>query len=756
MSKKMNKTAEPDGKPTMSPRRILLPIFTAALIAAAAMACSGTIIAPAEPTADSLTATEQTGTAPPTSVTRTMPQERQSAPLPEGETTATQPRQTEKNQPIADNEPTPAKAGANAAGSQSGDTVTIEDILENGLANVGASPVHLALRATPVTESTRCQWRGIARTLQQRADTVRMLLNLQEDDEVPHPEYLSFLFEITADTIQPDLPTILKSNFDSIARGGISEEFLLLTCFIDYTITEYLLGSGPDTLTLAFDNLAESPSYNLYQRAHTAGDYAEQTLLTQEEHQAKMLDLATAAGNDITGHAGTNESIIFLAPMGAHNAIAIEAWQSVALWPLQDNDDGTFSLTRTELPISDPDRQITLTDLKARITAAAATDNHADSRIANASGLNQYYRDIGAYDDITPDDGSDQTFMPAMPPLATTCAGSTAVGTDPDQGLIDDCNALLTARDTLAGTATLNWSKDLAMASWDGIRLGGSPQRVHYILLTDQELDGNIPAYLGDLTELRRIDLDENDLTSHIPPQLGNLKKLTHLYLFDNQLSGEIPPELAQMTSLQVLDPADNDLTGQVPEEIGNLSNLTQLVLAENQLSGPLPDSLGQLTNLAHLKLRDNNFTGQIPRSLSALYIQYLGLSGNAFTGCLPTNLETGGNDDLFRPELQALPTCGPAFGEDSYAFTVASDAAAGTTVGTITATPYETGDAVTYQIAEGNDAGLFAINAATGAITTATAFTGTDGTSFTMTVTATDPHSQTANVEVSVTLTTP
>ena len=451
-----------------------------------------------------------------------------------------------------------------------------------------------------------------------------------------------------------------------------------------------------------------------------------------------------------------SDNVIFLAPMGAHNTVAIEAWQAIAQWNVQIDDQQAQHAVRYGTEPSDPGHTQTLANLTERITAAAATDSHANSRIASISGLTQYYRDIGAYDDITPDDGSDQTFMPAMPPPVLTCAGSTAVGTDPDPGLVDDCNALLTARDTLAGTATINWSKDLAMASWDGIRLGGNPTRVHMILLTDQDLDGTIPAYLRDLTELRRIDLDENDLTGPIPPQLGNLKKLTHLYLFGNELSREIPPELGQMTALQVLYPEDNELTGEVPKEIGNLSNLTQLVLADNQLSGPLPDSLGQLTNLAHLRLRDNDFTGQIPRSLSALNIQYLGLSGNAFTGCLPTGLETGGNDDLWRPELQALPSCAPAFAENSYAFTVASNAAAGTTIGTTTATAYEAEDTVTYQITEGNDNGLFAINAATGAITTATALAGTGGTIYTMSVTATAPHSQTASVKVNVTLTTP
>ena len=731
----------------MKHTKILLTIITTTLIAATALACSNTTYMPKIPT-NLPTATEQTQTPLSTSTLEQNPK----TPYPPQETKVEQQKAEPTSQKTQTS--TPARGGTSTAGSQSGGTLDIEDILENGLANVGASPVHIALRATPIPDSTRCQWRGIARTPQQRADTVRMLLGIQPGDTIPNPEYLSLLLKSTVNAIQPDLPTIVESNFESIARGGLSEEFLFLTCFIDYTSTEYLLGTGPDKITIAFDNQGESPSYNLYMKAHTAGDYGDQPLITREDHQAQMLEVAATAEANIAAYAGTNESVIFLVPMGAHNAIAFEAWQSAALWPLQTNSEGTLSITRTELPNSEPDSQISLVDLKSRITTAAATDAFANSRIANVSGLTQFYRDIGAYDDITPNDGSDETFMPAMPPPMPTCAGSTAVGTEPDQGLVDDCNALLAMQDTLAGTVSLNWSRNLAMSSWNGIRLGGSPQRVHYLLLTDEDLDGSIPPLLGNLSELRRIDLDENSLTGQIPPQLGNLKKLTYLYLFDNDLTGEIPPELGSMTALQVLYPEDNDLTGQVPQELGNLTNLTQLVLAENQLSGPLPDSLGQLANLGHLRLRDNQFTDQIPRSLSALNIEYLGLSGNSFTGCLPTGLDTGGNDDLFRPELAALPSCAPTFGETEYTFTLSATEPARTAVGTVTATPYETGDTVAYAITAGNDEQLFTVDARTGAITLAKTKTASDQNSYTLTVEAEDSHQQTATVTVSVSLT--
>ena len=63
----------------------------------------------------------------------------------------------------------------------------------------------------------------------------------------------------------------------------------------------------------------------------------------------------------------------------------------------------------------------TLANLKSRITAAtSATSTSATTtpmRIANVSGLGQYYREIGACGDITPDDGSTETFTPSQPPL---------------------------------------------------------------------------------------------------------------------------------------------------------------------------------------------------------------------------------------------------------------------------------------------------------------------------------------------------
>jgi len=67
---------------------------------------------------------------------------------------------------------------------------------------------------------------------------------------------------------------------------------------------------------------------------------------------------------------------------------------------------------------------------------------------------------------------------------------------------------------------------------------------------------------------------------------------LTFLNLYDNQLTGEIPPEIGNLTNLTYFQLYNNQLTGSIPLEIGNLTNLTYLKLNNNQLSGIIPDEI--------------------------------------------------------------------------------------------------------------------------------------------------------------------
>lgn len=76
-------------------------------------------------------------------------------------------------------------------------TATVEELLEDGLRLVGASPVHLAVRGTAGADTVRCAWRGTARTAAQREHAIRFLLKLNATDTIPSAAHLEVLFAAT-------------------------------------------------------------------------------------------------------------------------------------------------------------------------------------------------------------------------------------------------------------------------------------------------------------------------------------------------------------------------------------------------------------------------------------------------------------------------------------------------------------------------------------------------------------------------------
>ena len=204
-----------------------------------------------------------------------------------------------------------------------------------------------------------------------------------------------------------------------------------------------------------------------------------------------------------------------------------------------------------------------------------------------------------------------------------------------NSGLVDDCDILLAAKDTLRGAETLNWSADLAIANWEGITVGGSPRRVTRLWIDRNTSDGTIgrritltgtiPAALGGLSKLEWLTLSRHELTGSIPAELGNLSELTDLQLYGNELSGGIPPELGDLSNLTRLSLRTNPLGGEIPVELGRLSNLGTLSLENTQLTGRIPASLGDLSNLHTLKLYGNTMlTGYIPASLRGITLNDL------------------------------------------------------------------------------------------------------------------------------------
>ncbi len=214
---------------------------------------------------------------------------------------------------------------------------------------------------------------------------------------------------------------------------------------------------------------------------------------------------------------------------------------------------------------------------------------------------------------------------PEPPELA--CANGIAVpNPDDNPKLVADCETLLGIKGPLAGTR-LNWSSQLAIGSWEGIIVSGDPLRVTGFVYNREYVDGQyvnqslngsrLPAQLGNLDALERLELRSQRLTGSLPAALGDLANLRILDLSWGGLSGPIPPELGQLTQLEHLDLRTNELTGSLPPELGGLASLQYLSLGSNDLmSGSFPSEWTGMVSLEEIWLPDG-ISGCIPSSMA-------------------------------------------------------------------------------------------------------------------------------------------
>ena len=241
---------------------------------------------------------------------------------------------------------------------------------------------------------------------------------------------------------------------------------------------------------------------------------------------------------------------------------------------------------------------------------------------------------------------------------APTCDNGVAVpNPSANVGLVADCRALMSARDTLVGTGgtALNWAYSRGISAWDGVSLRNG--RVNMLEIERHGLRGEIPAALGNLTALTRLQMNRNQLTGSIPTQLGNLSNLQYFNLSNNQLTGSIPTQLGGLSNLERLDLANNQLSDSIPSQLGSLSNLDGLYLSNNRLTGSVPPELGNLSNLQYLHIDNNRLSGDVPSELGKLTrLRSFQLSGNSLTGCIPAALRSASRGSDF--SQTGLPFC--------------------------------------------------------------------------------------------------
>lgn len=174
--------------------------------------------------------------------------------------------------------------------------------------------------------------------------------------------------------------------------------------------------------------------------------------------------------------------------------------------------------------------------------------------------------------------------------------------------------ALYNATDGDYWVNNASWLSERSLDEWFGVTVG-EDGRVNGLRMSYNDLRGELPPELGNLTSLELLSLPNNFLNGPLPPELGNLPNLFALALGSNALSGSLPPELGSLTKLRDLSVPANQFEGEIPSEYGDMSSLRHLNLSHNKLTGEVPTELLELIARQPIKFNfdANRFSGCVP-----------------------------------------------------------------------------------------------------------------------------------------------
>ncbi|PRQ59276.1 putative leucine-rich repeat-containing, plant-type, leucine-rich repeat domain, L [Rosa chinensis] len=159
-------------------------------------------------------------------------------------------------------------------------------------------------------------------------------------------------------------------------------------------------------------------------------------------------------------------------------------------------------------------------------------------------------------------------------------------------------------------------------------------------------LSGQLPVFFPWVNQLH-LGLSSNMFHGPLPiPASSTLVYEAHT----NKFTGKLSPVICNMSSLRALELDNNNLSGMIPQCFGNFSDpLTLLLLRNNSFHGTLPQTYTNKSNLRILDVSQNQLQGQLPRSLAnCLMLETLVLSNNYFNDVFPFWMAT-------LPELKLL-----------------------------------------------------------------------------------------------------
>ncbi|XP_019166690.1 PREDICTED: LRR receptor-like serine/threonine-protein kinase FLS2 [Ipomoea nil] len=154
--------------------------------------------------------------------------------------------------------------------------------------------------------------------------------------------------------------------------------------------------------------------------------------------------------------------------------------------------------------------------------------------------------------------------------------------------------------------------------------------------LPGNRFSGSIPSNIDNLTSLKDLNLNENQLVGLI---LQELPSLTALKLSGNGLSGTKPKNFHN-SMLQIVWLNNQEVGGMTSpiDVIGSIvglksSQLTNFSCSKCNIVRPLPGYFGELPSLSALKLSGNGLSGTIPNNFHNSMLQILWLNNQEGSG---------------------------------------------------------------------------------------------------------------------------
>lgn len=105
---------------------------------------------------------------------------------------------------------------------------------------------------------------------------------------------------------------------------------------------------------------------------------------------------------------------------------------------------------------------------------------------------------------------------------------------------------------------------------------------------------GKLPTSLFSMRNLITLQLDRNSFEGELPETV-ELPRLAEFLIHQNNITGEIPSSLSNLSNVHRLSLNDNQLTGEIPSYLGNLPKLQTLNLSNNQFTGVIPEGVANI-----------------------------------------------------------------------------------------------------------------------------------------------------------------